>query len=113
MWSDAENYTFRMHHEAIHVLSDAPAFDLGGEAATWIATCRDLGVPTTKRVGLILFGEIVGQAKYFEKTGVFPVGADGLQPAVTDPRQLFYLAKHYEIKNPGMIWDSRQAALRR
>lgn len=102
LWSDADNYAFRVHHEAMHVLHDSPAFEVDGEAYVWLHTCEDLGYTPTGVPGLVLFGEIVGQAKYYDKTGQFPV-VNGKQPAITDPHALFYHARNVvqQIRDKG------------
>lgn len=82
VWTDLENYLFRVHHDAIHILTTAPAFSFAGEVVTWFHTALDLDINPRhpSRAGLALFVEIVGQSAHFAKHGAFPVNGDGMQP---------------------------------
>ena len=80
VWTDRQNFLFRCHHDAIHVLEDAD-FSLEGEIRTWAATCVDLGIhDIDSEAARVLYGEIVMQRPYFEEHGSFPVDPDGTQP---------------------------------
>ena len=80
LWSDAENWTFRAHHDAIHELSGHPAFTFEGETAVVVSTVRALvRYNLTSHGAACLVSEIIGQAQAFGQTGTFPRTEDGLQ----------------------------------
>lgn len=69
-WTPTENYLFRVHHDAVHVLTGAPAFTYRGEVDTARATVEALGGDGLVRA--IIMAEIAGQSAHFETRGAFP-----------------------------------------
>ena len=72
IWSDSQNFAFRAHHDACHVLSGSPAFTYAGEVSTYLYTIGRLRVSIWSPVGQALLAEIVGQSAVYETTGEFP-----------------------------------------
>jgi hypothetical protein len=86
-WTDGDNYMFRFVHDAVGhcgallLLTGAVNdFTLSGEIAAFRQQARF--VTTNELFVRVLFGEIVGQAAYFDVFGRFPVRPDGRQPSL-------------------------------
>ena len=70
------NYYFRAWHEAAHVMGEL-AFSFDEEYKVWEAHCRELykafDLRTARKLGLLLYEEVVLQAEEYQVTGAFPV----------------------------------------
>lgn len=66
----AENYLWRVHHDAVHVLANAPAFSYTGEVEAFRATVDRLELDGPALGALCM--ELVGQSAWFQVYGVFP-----------------------------------------
>lgn len=74
IYGDAStNYLSRAWHDFVHIKL-GQGFDLAGETAVCLEQCRQVQSDT---LALLFHAEIVSQAEYFFKTGLFP--ADQLQ----------------------------------